>query len=152
LWLTGSGRIFALARNGTLQAVAVGSAIDASVSELLFDDCAIAGPCTLRAVSPNAAPTRFGPSAELRAATTPDRTDSALSPNGRWLLLADGLLDRRTGAQVSHAFNLRAWLWSPDGEWLFVSTTGGATVAWNLIDRRQIPLGDIGELSGVVAR
>ena len=152
LWLTGSGRMFSLARNGTLQNVAIGAAIDASVNGLLFDDCAIAGPCTLRIVSPTARQTGLGPSAELRVPTTPDSTDSPVSPNGRWLLLADGLLDRRTGAQVSHTFDLRAWRWSPDGDWLFVSTTGGATVAWNLIDGRQLPVPGIRLLSGVVAR
>jgi len=152
LWLTGSGRIFVLARDGVLQDVAIGAVIDASVNGLLYDDCAIAGPCTLRIVSPTARQSRLGPSAELRLPATPDSTDSPVSPNGRWLLLADGVLDRRTGAQVSHTFDLRAWRWSPDGDWLFVSTTGGATVAWNLIDGRQLPLPGIGPLSGVVAR
>ncbi|HUP71857.1 MAG TPA: hypothetical protein VM282_02305 [Acidimicrobiales bacterium] len=151
LWLAGSGRIYSLSAVGTLQAIAVGSVVDASPAGALYDDCAIAGPCTLRLAGATAQSARIGPSAEIRIATTNDSTDSVLSPDGRWLLLRDGLLDRRTGTQVGHSFVLRAWRWSPDGEWLFAWTANTGTIAWRLADTLQIRLGDI-SVSGVVAR
>jgi hypothetical protein len=153
LWLSGSGRIFAITREGVLQQIAVGTVIDASIAGVLYDDCAIAGPCTLRIAS-TAAPfvqaSRVGPSAEVHIARSNLRSDSALSPNGRWLLLADGAIDRRTSGQISHDFVLQSWRWSPDSEWLFAWTANMGTMAWNLGDGRQIRLGNI-VLSGIVA-
>ena len=152
LWLSGSGRIYSLSRSGGLLAVAVGTVVDASLSDVLYDDCAIAGPCTLRAAGPTATQARIGPSAEIRIPVTNDRSDSALSPDGRWLLLEDGLLDRRTGARVAHSFVLRSWRWSPDGRWLFVFPANSDSVAVNLADGRNVHLGHIGVLAGVVTR
>jgi hypothetical protein len=151
LWLSGSGRIYSLTAAGVLRAIAVGTVDDASPAGVLYDDCAIAGPCSLRLAGTAAQSARIGPSAETRIATTHDRTDSVVSPDGRWLLLRDGLLDRRTGTHLSHALVLRAWRWSPDGEWLFAWTANAGTIAWRLADTLQIRLGDIA-VSGLVAR
>jgi hypothetical protein len=154
LWLTGSGRIFAITRDGVLQQVAVGTVVDASLSGVLYDDCPIAGPCTLRLAStpaPVALSVHIGPSAEIRVARPNSRSDAALSPNGRWLLLADGAIDRQTNGYINHDFVLQSWRWSPDSAWLIVWTANAGTIAWNLADRRQIRLGNIA-LSGLVAR
>jgi hypothetical protein len=43
------------------------------------------------------------------------------------------------------------WRWSPDGEWLFLSTAGDG-VAWNLRDMQRTALGFHEALTGVVAR
>ena len=150
LWLSGGGRIYSLERDGRLLAKDVGSVVDVSPLGVLFDDCAVAGPCTLRLAG--ATSRRIGPSAEMPVATGTNSRDPALSPDGRWLLLEDGLLDRQTGGQVAHSFELRTWRWSPDGEWLFLVTTGSVAVAWNPADGRQITFGRLGDLSGVVAR
>jgi hypothetical protein len=155
LWLAGSGRIYSLTRGGLLQAIAVGVVVDASVSGVLFDDCAIAGACSLRFASPTptlATLPLVGPSSEIHPATTIEPTDPAMSPDGRYLLLSDGLLDRRTGGRTAHPFILQAWRWSPDGQWLFVWTAHYETIAWNLVDGRQINLGNTNGLSGVVSR
>jgi hypothetical protein len=150
LWLSGSGRIYSLDRDGRLIAKEIGSVVDVSPLGVLVDDCAIAGPCTLRLAGETSR--RIGPSAEMRVATGTNSRDPALSPNGRWLLLADGLLDRQTGGQVAHSFEFRTWRWSPDSEWLFLVTTGSAVLAWNPADGRQITFARLGDLSGVVAR
>jgi len=150
LWLSGSGRIYSLDRDGRLIAKEVGSVVDVSPLGVLVDDCSIAGPCTLRLAGETSR--RIGPSAEMRVATGTNSRDPALSPNGRWLLLADGLLDRQTGGQVPHSFEFRTWRWSPDSEWLFLVTTGSGVLAWNLADGRQITFGRLGDLSGVVVR
>ena len=153
LWLTGSGRIFAISREGVVQHVAIGTVIDAASSGVLYDECGIAGPCTLRlaTLGPVVTSSRVGPSADIRVARPNIRGDSALSPTGRWLLLADGAIDRRTSGPISHPFVLQSWRWSPDSEWLFAWTANSGTIAWNLSDGRKIPLGNFA-LSGLVAR
>jgi hypothetical protein len=156
LWLEGSGRIYALARNGGLLPIAVGTTIDSSIGGLLYDDCAIAGPCTMRLARSNGSPPLgVGPTAELHVASAINRSDSALSPNGRWVLLSDGLLDRVTGGRVSHDFILWTWRWSSDGEWVFLWAANEDAIAWHLADARQVPLGDfdhLAALTGVVSR
>jgi len=152
LWLRGSGRIYHFTSGGALQAVAIGTTIDASRTGVLYDDCAIAGPCTLRVAStPGSQPSssNIGPSALIETARPKFPSDPAMSPNGRWLLLYHGVLDRRTSDQTFSSFLVEAWRWSPDGEWLFARTSFGA-IAWNLADGRQIPLGDLA-LAGIVA-
>ena len=67
------------------------------------------------------------------------------------MLLADGVLDRRTGGQVTHTFVLQSWRWSPDSEWLFAWTANAGTIAWNLADGRQVRLGNL-PVAGVVVR
>jgi hypothetical protein len=154
LWLTGSGRIFSITREGVLQQVGVGTLVDASSTGILFDDCAVDGTCTLRLATtsgPLPQSSRVGPSADIRVARPNSSSDSALSPNGRWLLLADGAIDRRTSGPIRHDFVLQSWRWSPDSEWLFAWTANSGTIAWNLSDGRKIPLGNFA-LSGLVAR
>ena len=73
-----------------------------------------------------------------------------MSPNGRWLLLDDGVLDRRASNQISRDYFLKSWRWSPDAEWLFAETEDAGTMAWNLADGRQILLGDF-KLSAILA-
>ncbi|MEO8694457.1 MAG: hypothetical protein ABI658_13125, partial [Acidimicrobiales bacterium] len=153
LWLRGSGRIYHMAGGGALQAVAIGTIVDASSTGVLYDDCAIAGPCTLRvANTPGSQPSssNVGPSAEIEIAHGWYRSDPAMSPNGRWLLLTNAVLDRRASKQIGREQFLKSWLWSPDGEWLFAQTENAGTIAWNLADGRQIALGDFA-LSGIVA-
>jgi hypothetical protein len=74
-----------------------------------------------------------------------------LSPDGRWLLLADSLLDRRSNQRHPHSYGVFGWRWSPDGEWLFLSTAAEG-VAWNLRDLQRVGVGFREPLAGVVAR
>ena len=154
LWLTGSGRIFAISRESVLQQVAVGTVIDASSTGVLYDDCVVAGPCTLRLAGTSGPLPRssgVGPSAEFEIARPWYFSDPALSPDGRWLLLTDRVLDRRTNNQINLNHFLKMWRWSPGGEWLFAQTENGGTIAWNLADGRQIQLGDFA-LTAIVVR
>jgi hypothetical protein len=153
LWLQGSGRVYHLASGGELQDLAIGTILDASRRGVLYDDCAIAGPCTLRVANiPGTSPasSNVGPSAEIEIARGWYRSDPAMSPNGRWLLLTGAVLDRRASNQIGRKEFFKSWLWSPDGEWLFAQTENAGTIAWNLADGREIRLGDF-DLSGIVA-
>ena len=149
LWLFGSGVVFAITRAGAVRPIATGSVRASAFAGVLYDDCATAGPCSLRYVNWQSMTSLVGPSAELQLADT--SIDPVLSPDGRWLLLADRLLDRRSNTPHAHPYELLGWRWSADGEWLFLSTRGDA-VAWNLRDQRRVGLGFHEQLAGVIAQ
>jgi hypothetical protein len=150
LWLAGSGRVFAINRAGVVREVASGSLIDTSADAVVFEDCPLAGPCSAR-VATATKRSLVGPASAVRVAGY-GPTDSMLSPDGRWLLTVEALIDRTTSSAKSHSFKLRSWSWSADGEWLFVSAENTDAVAWNLRDLRQVSLGVLGPLTGVVVR
>lgn len=143
LWLTGNGRIFSMTRAGTVQQIAVGTLVDASLGGVIFDDCAIAGPCSLQLARNTSSRSRIGPTAEIPVPRSVVDSDSMLSPDGRWLMLSNGILDLRTGGQLRHVFRVQAWRWSPDGQWVFLSISDG-TMAWNLGDQRLVALNEFG--------
>jgi hypothetical protein len=151
LWLVGSGRILEIDRSGVVREIAEGALIDTSPDAVLYHDCPLAGPCTVRAANATRE-WHIGSSATLDRASTHDGSDSMMSPDGRWLLTARALFDRTTSSSVAHSFELRSWRWSADGEWLFVSSANTDSIAWNLRDLRQVSLGVLGLLSGVVIR
>jgi hypothetical protein len=150
LWLFGSGVVFALTRSGAIRPIATGTYVDSNAMGVLYDDCAVAGPCTLRYVNSLSSTSMVGSSETLRPAGGREHVDSVLSPDGRWLLLDNGLLDRRSNTRHDHDYDLRGWQWSADGEWLFLSSNLDA-VAWNLRDMRRVELGVDDRLTGVIS-
>jgi hypothetical protein len=150
LWLFGSGVVFAMTRAGAIRPMATGTFIDSNATGVLYDDCAVAGPCTLRYVNLQSSTSIVGPSATLHPAGGGEHVESVLSPDGRWLLLRDGLLDRRSNTRHDHGYDVRGWQWSADGEWLFLSSNLDA-VAWNLRDMRRVELGVDDRLTGVIS-
>ena len=154
LWLTGSGRIYSLSRAGQLRSVAVGRLVDASVPGAVFENCPPATLCSLAVAKADGSISTVGPSPDLPLVRDEFGGSSILSPDGRWLLLKNGVIDRNTGVQVRHVFTIESWRWSPDSTWLFLESRNDGPLAWNVREQRFVSLPALVEnatITGVAA-
>jgi hypothetical protein len=135
LWLEGSNRIYTLSRAGQMRMVAVGSLVDASNAGALYHDCPPEVPCSYHIAARDGTLSRIVSTDELPVKHGPS---PSVSPDGRWVLLDNGVFDRLTSKRLRHAFIVQSWAWSPDGSWLFLSTGSHGALAWNLLEERYV--------------